>query len=173
MAAASDVISNRPSLPLFNHLPTHLSPPFLYFHPACLSSQHVILSIPALVTSPSLSEWNDEEPCGRRRGDLTWLPPSVSLKQHQQQSAMDSCDAGKEQRAPENASGKAAVLQEDACWPFTVGLGHCGTLQFSLSLTVFNYLSSAISVVSHLLRDAPLWNSASTSFTFDFLVFST
>lgn len=43
----------------------------------------------------------------------------------------------------------------------------------SLSLTVFNYLSSAISVVSHLLRDAPLWNSASTSFTFDFLVFST
>jgi len=56
MAAASDVISNRPSLPLFNHPPTYLLLFFISILPVCL---HSMSFYPSLHLSPAPRSQNE------------------------------------------------------------------------------------------------------------------
>lgn len=159
MAAASNVISNCPSLPLFNHPPTYLLLFFISTLPVCLHSTSFYPSLHFCQQPLALRmKWWGAPREEERRSNLT---PSLCISEAP--SAVERhgpMQCWKRVEGRGKCFRKAAVLPEDACWPFTVGLGHCGTVQFclSLSLTLFNYLSSAISVVSHLLRDAPLWN---------------
>lgn len=168
MAAASDVISNCPSLPLFNHPPTYL---LLSLFPPCLSvftARHFIHPCTS-VTNLLLSEWNDEAPCGRKERRSN---PTPSLCISEAPSVAETHATLEENRGQWKPSGKAVVLQDDAPLTFYSRLGslrHIAILSLSLLLARIVQLF----IISYFCSFPPAQRCAFMKVCLNFLYFFT